>query len=156
MIEYLVLIFISLLPWIELRGSIPIGIILFNLDPISVFLVCTITNLLVFFPIHVALTHFYNYFKKYQTVEKMVLRVRTKAGPKVKKYGIIGLIPFVAVPLPVTGAWTGTLIAWLLNLDRKKSFLAIAAGVVIAGILVTLISVLAAEILFEWFGIARL
>jgi uncharacterized membrane protein len=58
-----------------------------------------------------------------------------------KNLGFLALALFVAIPLPMTGAWTGALIAWLLGLKRWKSFIAIAFGVIIAGILVTLISV---------------
>jgi uncharacterized membrane protein len=55
---------------------------------------------------------------------------------KIRKYGPIGLIPFVAIPLPVTGAWTGSLLAYLLNLDKFKAFLYICSGVAIAGLIV--------------------
>ncbi len=58
--------------------------------------------------------------------------------PQMNKYGYLALAIFVGIPLPITGAWTGTLIAWLLDLNRKKSFIAIASGVIIAGVLVTL------------------
>ena len=54
------------------------------------------------------------------------------------KYGIIGLLLFVAVPLPITGAWTGTFIAEILKLNRRKSFIVISIGVIIAAILIYL------------------
>lgn len=69
------------------------------------------------------------------------MRIQKKAKklePQIDKYGYIALALFVAVPLPITGAWTGSLITWLLALNRKKSFAAIALGVLIAGIIVTL------------------
>jgi len=68
-----------------------------------------------------------------------VERARKKVHAKVEKYGYWGLLLFVAVPLPVTGAWTGTLGAWVLGLSYKKAFFAIAGGVVLAGIIVSLL-----------------
>ena len=59
---------------------------------------------------------------------------------KIELIGLPALTLFVAIPLPATGAYTGTIIAWLLNLNYKKSFFAIAAGVIIAGIIVTALS----------------
>ncbi|MBQ7645297.1 MAG: small multi-drug export protein, partial [Spirochaetales bacterium] len=56
---------------------------------------------------------------------------------KVGKYGLLGLMLFVAIPLPITGAWTGTIGAWVMGLDRKKSILFIILGVLVAGIVVS-------------------
>ena len=61
-----------------------------------------------------------------------------KFEKKYEKSGFIALALFVAVPLPITGAWSGCLLAWLLGLDRKKSIVAIASGVIMAGILILL------------------
>jgi len=69
--------------------------------------------------------------------DKFVENARKKVHSKVEKYGYWGLMVFVAIPLPATGAWTGTLGAWVLGLSRKKAFLAIAGGVVIAGLIVS-------------------
>ena len=69
--------------------------------------------------------------------EKTVTRARNKVGEKVRKYGLLGLMLFVAIPLPITGAWTGTIGAWVLGLDRKRSILFIILGVLTAGIIVT-------------------
>ena len=68
---------------------------------------------------------------------RFIERVRRKAHPHILKYGYLGLTLFVAVPLPVTGAYTGTLAAWLFGMERKKAFLALSLGVVMAGIIVT-------------------
>jgi|GEM_PF-3812958 len=61
--------------------------------------------------------------------DKTVVRTRAKLAPKVATLGFFGVMLFVGIPLPVTGAWTGTLGAWVLGLDRKKSILAVSAGV---------------------------
>ncbi|MCX8014157.1 MAG: small multi-drug export protein, partial [Rectinema sp.] len=71
--------------------------------------------------------------------DRVVMRARTKVHESIEKYGYWGLLFFVAVPLPVTGAWTGALGAWVLGLSFRKSFFAIAGGVVIAGIIVSLL-----------------
>ena len=60
---------------------------------------------------------------------------------QIEKYGFWGLILFVGIPLPGTGAWTGCLIAAMLDMDKKKSFLATAIGVLIAGIIISLLSI---------------
>ena len=147
MIEYLIIAFISMLPWIELRLAIPLGIIVYGLDPAGVALVAICANILVFPPLHFILTHFYEKFKNVWIVKRTILKIRKSSGPKVMRYGFFGLITFVAIPLPVTGAWTGTLIAWLIGMDKKEAFIAISSGIIIAGLLVTIISVFAAELL---------
>ena len=63
-----------------------------------------------------------------------------KKKDQIDKYGYFGLFLFVGIPLPGTGAWTGSLLAILLNLDKKKSFITIAIGVLAAGIIMSLLS----------------
>jgi uncharacterized membrane protein len=146
--EYIMIFLVSLLPWVELRGAIPLGIIIYGLNPIPVFFVSVLANILVVPPLFLGLNLFYDKFKNTRLIKRTVARVRKNAGPKVKKYGPLGLTLFVAIPLPVTGAWTGTLVAWLLGMEKKKAFTAIALGVIIAGILVTLISLFAVELIY--------
>jgi uncharacterized membrane protein len=77
--------------------------------------------------------------------DRIVERARTKLHAKVERFGYWGVMLFVAIPLPITGAWTGTLGAWILGLDPKKTFLAVLGGVIISGTIVTLISYLGIE-----------
>ena len=80
-------------------------------------------------------------YKKF--AEKHLEKARKKAAKIEKKMSYLGffaLMAFVSVPLPGTGAWSGALISWILNLDRKKSIIAIAAGIIIAGIIILLSS----------------
>jgi uncharacterized membrane protein len=72
-------------------------------------------------------------------LDKLFARTRRRADAKIRRYQELGLIFFVAIPLPVTGAWTGSLIAYLFALELKRAFICITAGVVIAGVLVTAI-----------------
>ena len=67
-------------------------------------------------------------------------RTRKKTKDKIEKYGDLALIIFVAIPLPNTGAWTGTLAAWLFGIPMKRALLNIFYGVLIAGVIVTMIT----------------
>jgi uncharacterized membrane protein len=128
---------LSLVPWVELRGSIPLGIAR-GYPPLWTFLLCTLTNLLVIVPGWLVLDLFYERFlSRIAWIRRQVERVRAKGTPYVERYELVGLALFVAVPLPGTGAYAGTLLAWLLGLPRAKAWAAIAAGVVVAGAIVT-------------------
>jgi uncharacterized membrane protein len=65
-----------------------------------------------------------------------LVKAQLKVAPKVTKYGYLGLLFFVAIPLPITGAWTGTVAAWVLGLEKRKAQKYIALGVCIAGAVV--------------------
>ncbi len=133
-------IILSILPISELRGALPY--LYFNeVGIIPSYLISVLCNAMVypigilfFNTIHKALSHMTFYQKLF---EKTVQRARNKVSKNINKYGLIGLMIFVAVPLPITGAWTGTIGAWALDLDKKKSFLSIFLGVVISGLIVT-------------------
>lgn len=71
--------------------------------------------------------------------DRFVERARKKVEKKVNRYGYWGIFLFVAVPFPLTGAWTGTLGAWILGLDTKRSLLAVFGGVALSAIIVTAI-----------------
>jgi len=141
--SYLWLALISMSPLVELRGAIPLGIAL-GLNPLTVFITCVLSNILVIPILFFILTFFFGHLSQVPILGKLLLkamdRAHRKVGKYVDKYGPIGLALFVAIPLPVTGAWTGCLGAFLLKIDKKKAMPAIAVGVVIAGILVTLAS----------------
>ena len=76
----------------------------------------------------------------YQAYLKRIQKKVDKFEERHAAYGFIALTIFVSIPFPTTGAWTGTIIAWLLGLERKKSIIAIACGVLIAGTIVSLAS----------------
>lgn len=144
--ETLAVIIVSVIPISELRGSIPLGLQL-GLSPNLVIPIAILFNSLVFFPIYFGLELFYKrFFNRFEIVNKCLNRI-LKHKDKVDKYGFFGLVILVAVPLPFTGAWTGSGLAWLLRLDWKKSFLAIFLGVVIAGFIVSFISLSLFEML---------
>jgi uncharacterized membrane protein len=128
-------------PISELRGGIPLGILKYDLDPLLIFFVTVVANALIFFPIFFALRFFYDKFLfRIPLFDKYLDSLRKRGKPKVDKYGFWGLFLFVAIPLPLTGAYTGTILAWLLGMDWKKAFPAVGLGVIVAGVVVLLIT----------------
>lgn len=134
--------FIAALPIIELRGAIPFGIS-FGLSPIHAFVVAFIGSML---PVPILLLGIKPVFKMLSqtpALKKIVdhLKIRShKKSDKIVKYGFYGLLLFVAIPLPGTGVWSGTLAAALLDIRFKTAFPAILIGNFIAGILIMTLS----------------
>jgi len=145
---WLYLIFITLVPGIELRGSIPYGIFEGSLNPLNVFVVAVLTNILIIYPAFIFLDIVFDIAMRFSMAKRYIKKTQRKAKPYVDKYGVIGLAFFVAIPLPGTGAYSGALAAHLFGMKNKKAFIAISFGVLTAGILVFLIS----TIFYESFG----
>ena len=138
--DVLLVLLASASPISELRGGIPLGVAL-GLDIAPTFLLAVVTNILVFFPVRLILVAFYRtVLTRLPLFDRYLERVRSRGRPIVAKYGLLGLALFVAVPLPVTGAYTGTILSWLLNMEWRRSFLGVAIGVVIAGVIVTCVT----------------
>ncbi|MFC2021316.1 COG2426 family protein [Chloroflexota bacterium] len=127
-------------PISELRGAIPIAIIGFHFPWYSAFLLAIIGNLLPVPFILLFLNAISRPMRKIEILDRMLdwffARIRRR-GKIIERYGRIGLVLFVAIPLPVTGAWTGSLAAALLGLRFKHALLSIFIGILIAGIIVT-------------------
>jgi len=137
--------FISMLPIFELRGAIPIGINYFHLDPIIVYIVSVTGNIVPIFFVLLFFDGITILFSKIPLLSRILdsLFVRTRSRTKlIEKYKELALIFFVAIPLPVTGAWTGSLAAYLLKLKFWKSIFCILIGVLIAGVIVSLLSLM--------------
>jgi uncharacterized membrane protein len=135
-------------PISELRGGIPLGILHYELDPLFVFCIAVIANALIFFPVFFTLRLLYDkVLFRIPLFDKYLDGLRKRGKPIVDKYGFWGLALFVAVPLPLTGAYTGTILAWLLGMDWKKAFPAVGLGVIVAGIIVLLITLRVASTL---------
>ncbi len=149
-LQILIGLLLTVLPVFELRAGLPVIVEYVIKNNISVwpyfFLVLVLNIAVIFFIfiffdfVHGALMEWQWYKKVVDRVlrrlQKKVLRVRVKMD----KWGYFALMFFVAVPLPGTGAWTGAMVAWVLGLDRVKSFFAIATGIVIAGFVILLLS----------------
>lgn len=136
--------FISAVPLIEQRGAIPIGIIGYHINPYIVMLVSFLGSLLPVPFILLLFNKIFMWMKKYKRLEKInnfiENKLRKNSG-KMEKYKEIGLIIFVAIPLPTTGLWTGSAVASFLGLDFKKSFICTALGGVCSAIIITILSV---------------
>jgi len=135
-------ILLSLFPIAELRGGIPYALAN-NINPFVAYFVCVGANILAFPIVFFFLEFLHPLFLKidfYKNLfDKFVIKTREKLNDKIKKYGFWGLMLFVMIPLPVTGAYTGSFAAWLFNIPKKKAFLSVVLGVVISGIIVTTI-----------------
>lgn len=139
--ELLVFI-ISLLPILELRGGL-LAAALLGLDPISSYIISIVGNLLpipfILLLINKILDKMRNGKKSKKIADWLDKKVEKRKG-QIEKFGYLGLVLFVGIPLPGTGAWTGSLIASVLEMDKKKSFLAILLGVIMASIIMMIIS----------------
>jgi len=139
--SWLVIILISMLPIVELRGAIPVALGAYDMNPWIVFPLAVIGNMI---PVPFILLFFgyaEKYLRKYKIFDRFFNRLfektRKRADKKIKRYETFGLLVFVAVPLPFTGAWTGALISYLFDLKFWKAIMVIFAGVIIAGFIVT-------------------
>ena len=126
----------NFLPTLEQVGGIPLGIAL-GLDPFYAFLVSLSVNCFLFFPVYFGLKIFYEkLFSKIKLFYKYLEKTRKKGQPYVDKYGFVGVTLFISLPTPLTGTYTAAILCWFLNLDWKKSFLAILAGSAIGGLII--------------------
>lgn len=138
----LVVFIISMLPILELRGGL-IAAALLELDKLPSFIICFIGNIIPIPFILWLITPIFDWLKKTKFLKKVVDKLEQKAMSKkaqIEKLQYIGLMLFVGIPLPGTGAWTGCLIAALLDMDKKKSFLYAVLGVIMAGIIMMIVS----------------
>ncbi|HAK68328.1 MAG TPA: small multidrug export protein [Treponema sp.] len=147
MIYYIAIFFISMVPLIELRGAIPFSQG-WNLNPIASYIICTIGNMIPVPIIFLFARRFLEWGKDKNLIGKICTFFLTKgssAGKKLQaKAGrglFVALMLFVAIPLPGTGAWTGTLGASLIDMKFKDTTLAVMCGVLIAGVIMMLASI---------------
>ena len=146
--KYLIVFFVSMLPLIELRGAIPYAVA-YNLPLLNSYIIAILGNMLpvpfIFFFARKILEWGKDVsFAPFAKFCRFCIEKGEKGKEKLlssSKNGIyIALLLFVGVPLPGTGAWTGTLAASFLDLDFKKSVLAVMGGVILAGIIMGLLS----------------
>lgn len=143
-IKEIIVFIISMCPILELRGGL-IAASLLNMDPVISYIICLIGNVLPIPFILWLITKILNWmrnskFEKIKGIANWLDKKVEKNKGQIEKYGYLGLILFVGIPLPGTGAWTGCLIASVLEMDKKKSFLAAVVGVFIASIIMMLLS----------------
>ncbi len=142
--------FLSFIPISELRGGIPFAVA--NGIPwYWAFCLGVFFNALVAPACWIFLSTFHKLFLKmkwYQNFfDRFIEKARNKLHKGVEKWGWFGVALFVAVPFPLTGAWTGTLGAWVLGLSKRKTLLAVIIGVMISGTIVTAVVTLGVHVL---------
>lgn len=133
---------VAMVPILELRGAIPIGTAM-GLNYWVAFIAAVIGNMIPVPFIMLFIRHIFAWMRKSKTFGKLVDKLENRAhskGEMVKKYEVLGLFILVAIPLPGTGAWTGALVATLLDMKIKRAFPTIMLGVIVAGIITTLIT----------------
>ena len=140
----LIVFIISLCPILELRGGL-IAATLLGVKPIIAYIVSIIGNTLPVPFILLFITKVIVWMEKSKVkwMKRVAKWLRNKAHKnkeKIEKYGYLGLVLFVGIPLPGTGAWTGCLVASVFDMDRKKSFLAVMTGIIMASIIMMILS----------------
>lgn len=133
----------SMLPFIELRGAIPFGMSL-GISPFNVMIISFLGSMIPVPFILFGIRPIFNYLKKKNAfknlIDKLTKRSIDKDGEKIVKYGVLGLIVLVAIPLPGTGVWSGSLAASLLDIRFKLAFPAIMIGNLLAAIQIMTLS----------------
>lgn len=145
-IELFLIILATFIPAVELRGSIPLGMIYASNNGIPflpIFLLIIFANITLIFIVLYFLDEIHcilNNFKAYNKISTKYLGKFRKKVDKFErhheKFGYLALTLFVSIPVPGTGVWSGSLISWILGLERKKSILFMSLGVIISGLIV--------------------
>lgn len=154
--QWFQIFFLSMIPWLESRYVIPFAISSFGWDWWQAFPIAVAGNML---PVPFILL-FFKFAEKFlrnykfwtRIMDWLFSRTRRRANSKIQKYEYLGLILFVAIPLPFTGAWTGSLIAYLFDLKFSKSLLTIFIGVIIAASVMTFLFLTGQYIWFSFNG----
>lgn len=135
---------ISMVPILELRGGL-IAAALLKIPYITALVLCIVGNVIPIPFILLLINKIFEFMKKHNILKGLVLKLENMAMGKsdtIKKYEFLGLVLFVGIPLPGTGAWTGALIAALMRIKLKKSVPAIAIGVLLAATIMSVITYL--------------
>ena len=150
----LIIFLISLLPVLELRGGM-IAAKLLQVDFLRTFVICYIGNILPIPFILLFIRKIFQFLRDKKGFSKLIekLEIRSmRKSEKVKRWRDWGLLLFVAIPLPGTGGWTGALIAALTDIRIKRSFPIIAVGILIAGIIMSVLTYLLPSVFGSVFG----
>jgi uncharacterized membrane protein len=142
--EWLQVFFLSAVPLIEMKGAIPLGINVYHINPITVFLISFLGSLLPVPFVLISFNKIFEWLAKYKAFRgfyNLIDRKITKNKDKFQKFEEIALITFIAIPLPTTGVWTGTAIAAFLKLDFKRSVMCAVVGSFLCGVIITSLAV---------------
>ncbi len=134
---------VAMLPVFELRGAIPAGYAMGMTNPYLIYALAVLGNFVPVLPILLLLGPAEKHLRRFRTMDRFFdwLFKRTVSRSNViKRYESLGLILFVAIPLPMTGAWTGSVAAYLFKLPLRMAIPCIILGILIAGVVVSLVS----------------
>lgn len=138
----IIVFIISMLPILELRGGM-IAAKLLGIEFFRAFLICLAGNLIPIPFILLFIRKIFGWLKRFGKTEKLIEKLEARSirkAEKVRQYRLFGLFLFVAIPLPGTGAWTGALAADLFDIRIRHSFPTIAVGVLVAGIIMSVLA----------------
>lgn len=149
----LAILLISMIPIAELRVALPLALTVYNLNWLESYLITVLGNLLPVILIIKLVGPVSDWLsRKFKFAEKFFIwlfnRTRNKTIQKYEKYGLWALMIFVAIPLPMTGAWTGALAAWLFGIKTRDALIYISLGVLIAGLIVSFVTLGIKELWF--------
>ncbi len=131
----------SIIPWLELRLSIPFGIAKLGLPPLVALVSAVVASWVVIIPMFIILDLFYERFlSKVEPIRRGVETIRTHGRSYVERWGVLGVGIYVSLPLPGPGVYSGAILAWLFGLPRRQAIVALGLGVLVSAILVTGIS----------------
>lgn len=142
--NWLKVLLLAAVPLMEQKVSIPLGINVYNINPISVFLLTFVGSLLPVPFILICFNKIFEWLGKYKLtsgIYNLIQKKISKNKSKFEKFEEIALITFIAIPLPTTGVWTGTAIAAFLKFDFKKSVMCAVVGSFICGLIITGLSI---------------
>ncbi len=137
-----VIFIISMIPILELRGGL-LAASLLQVPITTAIPICIIGNIIPIPFILLFIKQIFKWLKKVKFLRRFIEKLENRAMSKsdnIKKYEFWGLVLFVGIPLPGTGAWTGSLIAALLDVDFKKAILAELLGIIIATVIMSIVS----------------
>ena len=140
--DYLNILFLSMMPVTELRGAIPIGIAM-NLDTLGVYAASVIGSSLISIPLILTFRHILSFIRGISFLKNISKKIDNKIEASMKKLksaSVLGIILFVGIPLPTTGSWTASAIASILHMRIRDAFIGIVLGNMMAGVIVTGIS----------------
>jgi uncharacterized membrane protein len=143
--HWLAVLIMGAIPVSELRGAIPVAMGIYGMGPFEAFFFSVLGNLLPVIPLLLFLEPVSNYLRRYSIFDTfftwLFSKTRRNNTESFEKYGLLALTVFVAIPLPATGAWSGCAAAFVFGVKFRQALPAIAAGVMIAGIVVTAVTV---------------
>ena len=148
--KIILIIAVTFLPFLELRASIPYGILFLKMHWIPVFIIAVITNIILGPIVYFFLDKVIHVFLKIRFIDKIyqkyIERTQKKIHKYVEKYGEAAVAIFVGIPLPGSGSYSGALAAYIIGLGYKKFIIANTIGVLIAGIIVTIVTLTGATV----------